>query len=110
MGMIGLAIRKRIISLAAFDVLNERDRQIDKEGYNTDHDDGHNKGDLSGAGAAYALNASRQLDPHYFSPLKQIPSSFMWEESSWKPKTAREDLVRAAALIIAEIERIDRRN
>ena len=31
-----------------------------------------------------------------------------WAASWWKPKNRRRDLVRAAALIVAEIERIDR--
>lgn len=31
-----------------------------------------------------------------------------WDESWWKPTTPRRDLVKAAALILAEIERLDR--
>lgn len=31
-----------------------------------------------------------------------------WQRKWWKPKDPRRDLVRAGALIIAEIERIDR--
>lgn len=31
-----------------------------------------------------------------------------WDWAWWKPKNPRRDLVRAAALIIAEIERLDR--
>lgn len=31
-----------------------------------------------------------------------------WAEDWWKPKNPRRDLVRAAALLIAEIERLDR--
>ena len=31
-----------------------------------------------------------------------------WDASWWKPKDRRRDLVRAGALIIAEIERLDR--
>ena len=31
-----------------------------------------------------------------------------WAWSWWKPKNRRHDLIRAAALIVAEIERIDR--
>ena len=33
-----------------------------------------------------------------------------WSTDWWKPKTPRRDLVRAAALLIAEIERIDRKD
>jgi hypothetical protein len=31
-----------------------------------------------------------------------------WEDKWWKPKDRRRDLVRAGALIVAEIERLDR--
>ncbi|NPW56957.1 hypothetical protein HPR97_34090, partial [Pseudomonas aeruginosa] len=31
-----------------------------------------------------------------------------WDEEWWKPKSARENLVRAGALVLAEIERLDR--
>jgi len=86
----------------------ERQRQQEKEGYDTAHDDYHDFGELSGAGAAYALNASCQLYPHCAMPLDEKPESFIWDEKHWKPKTPRKDLLRAAALIVAEIEKIDR--
>ena len=92
------------------DVLNERQRQILNEGYSNAHDDDHDAGELSGAGAAYALNASCQLYPYHGLPLDEKPDSFIWDKKYWKPKSPREDLVRAAALLIAEIERIDRSN
>jgi hypothetical protein len=31
-----------------------------------------------------------------------------WHDDWWKPKDRRRDLIRAAALIVAEIERLDR--
>ena len=37
------------------------------------------------------------------------PLGWPWEPSWWKPKGARRDLVRAAALCLAEIDRIKRR-
>ena len=36
------------------------------------------------------------------------PEVFPWEDAWWKPTTPRRDLVKAAALILAEIERLDR--
>ena len=32
-----------------------------------------------------------------------------WSKDWWKPKDKRRDLIRAAALIVAEIERLDRK-
>jgi len=96
-------------STALSDVIDERHRQINKKGYTPQHDNDHDAGELAGAGSAYALNASCQLYPYYNLPLDEKPDSFTWDDSHWKPKSPREDLVRAAALLIAEIERIDRK-
>ena len=38
----------------------------------------------------------------------ETPPSWPFERAAWKPKTPREDLVRAGALIAAEIARLDR--
>lgn len=87
----------------------ERKRQIEAEGFTPEHDDEHDAGELSGAASAYALSAACQLSP-YTMPLDEVPDAFphTWSQKWWKPGTAREDLVRAGALIAAEIDRIDR--
>ncbi len=36
------------------------------------------------------------------------PGGWPFADTFWKPKSPRQDLVRAAALLIAEIERLDR--
>jgi len=36
------------------------------------------------------------------------PDVWPWGGFTWKPTTPRRDLVKAAALILAEIERLDR--
>lgn len=91
-----------------FEIHDERCRQIVKEGWTTGHDDAHHdSGDLARAAAAYAWHASatervrrtRADDP---------PPSWPWDVKWWKPKSRRRDLIRAAALIVAEIERLDR--
>lgn len=109
------------------DVLAERQRQIQQEGWSVAHDDEHDAGDLCCAGAAYALNAGCVLNPQSQQPLDGAPEFWPWHDTDdvsggrgetpvltqvpawWKPKDPRRDLVRAAALIIAEIERIDRK-
>lgn len=90
-------------SSAACDVLVERRRQIEVEHRDTGCDDQYTDGELSEAAVAYALSAGGwDLDTatHYW------PSS--WAACWFKPTTPRRDLVKAAALILAEIERIDR--
>lgn len=92
------------MSAFALAVLAERQRQITGEGWSVEHDDAHAPGDLAKAGAAYAI-AAQELDGGERHRIDQIwPWSWEW----WKPTGARRDLVKAAALIIAEGERHDR--
>lgn len=94
---------------AAGDVLFERKRQIEAEGWTPQHDDAHDPGELACAGASYALHAGCVLSPHDGVGFDYAPPMWPtnWAEW-WKPKDPRSNLVRAAALIIAEIERMDR--
>lgn len=81
----------------------ERERQRAEEGWTPEHDDTHGKGEMALAAGCYALNAA----PERFAD-GVVPIFWPWAREWWKPKTRRRDLVRAAALIVAEIERIDR--
>lgn len=85
-------------SAATVDVVRERERQIEKEGWTPEHDDSHPNGSLAEAGACYAMAFENQ----------PMPMDWPWEVNWWKPKDRRSNLVRAAALLIAEIERLDR--
>lgn len=99
------------LSDAARDVLAERRRQVDAECWTPQHDDEHDAGELAGAGAAYAAHASDALHPYSQGDAFRdgtIPPGWCWEPAAWKPSTARRNLVKAGALILAEIERIDR--
>ncbi|WP_084299832.1 hypothetical protein [Microvirgula aerodenitrificans] len=89
---------------AARDVLAERQRQVSAEGWTPEHDDVHSHGELAQAAACYAINAHQQ------ERLKQLmgPAGWPWDYSWWKPGLPRRDLVKAGALILAEIERLDR--
>jgi len=87
-------------SKAAQDVLAERKRQIEVEGWSPAHDDDHNDRSLSKAAALYSGDRRKWN--------KAAPPDWPWDTSWWKPKSIREDLVRAGALILAEIERLDR--
>jgi hypothetical protein len=90
---------------AMHDVANERARQVNQEGWTPQHDDSHTPGTLAQAAACYAVNASGWV-------IRGYGTAPYWpfDEEWWKPKDKRRDLVRAAALIVAEIERIDRAN
>lgn len=101
------------LSPAARDVLAERRRQIEVEGWDSAHDDEHEAGVLATAGAVYARNATIELHPSFIGPRMDAETAMRrfgwpWHAAWWKPKGPRRDLVRAAALILAEIERLDR--
>ena len=96
------------VSKAEYDVLSERSRQVLEEGWDAAHDDEHTDGGMAIAAACYALigtSADRYLSRGVASTLWGYTG---WATSWFKPKTIRRNLVRAAALLIAEIERIDR--
>lgn len=102
------------IPAAVRDVIAERRRQMHGEGWTLAYDDAHADGELAQAAAAYALVGSLSDD----SRARLFPSSWgsviwdlwpgTWARGWFKPKDRRHDLVRAASLLIADIERIDR--
>lgn len=83
---------------AWIDVQAERRRQITAEGWTPEHDDLYCAAELPRAAAAYILNGANDEAPAIW------PFSAKW----WKPRDARSNYVRAGALILAEIERLDR--
>ncbi|HHJ1629963.1 TPA: hypothetical protein ACQGUS_003482 [Pseudomonas aeruginosa] len=87
---------------AWLDVQSERRRQINVEGWTPEHDDKHETGTLASAAGCYAMFslAYPAGDPSHFWP---------WDKSWWKPSPdGRRNMVKAGALILAEIERLDR--
>lgn len=89
------------LGAAARDVLAERRRQVDQEGWAPQHDDEHQDRELAIAAGCYAIYGARKQNA---VPPPEWPWSMVW----WKPRDYRANLVRAGALILAEIERIDR--
>lgn len=90
-------------------IAEERAAQVSREGWTPTHDDDHDNGSLALAAAAYAFQSagegkSMPRTEHGFTPLDLWP----WDASYWKPKDSMRDLVRAGALIVAEIDRRQR--
>lgn len=95
----------------------ERARQIHLEGHTRDHDNACAPGLLANAGAAFVwfsglTDAERD---HFFTPRMDGKQArviwavlWPWAREAFKPKDRRRELVVAAALIVAEIERMDR--
>lgn len=90
------------------DVVDERQRQIEAEGWTEAHDDLHDAGDLAKAGAAYAAAAGYSLRFACGKITEAPMEPWPWERHWWKCSHPRRALVKAAALILAEIERCDR--
>lgn len=99
---------------AARDVLAERQRQMDGEGWTHEHDDGYDSFQLAAAASSYVANVVSRAWIYVASPDNyrqgSVPDEWPadWDDAFYKPKDPRGDLVKAAALLLAEIERIDR--
>lgn len=133
------ALSAQAQDLAVEDVLSEVRRQVEVEGWSADHDDAHDKGEMAGAAACYALEGVTYTAPDHYPPRKKYaavvdarnsipekerettreaiklalgepaaPRNWPWHASWWKPTTTRRNLVKAAALLISEIKRLDR--
>lgn len=88
------------LSNAVQSVISERQRQQSVEGWTPEHDDQYGEYQLLWASSCYVLNT--------IQPFNRIPMDWPWAPEWWKPTNPRRDLVKAGALILAEIERIDR--
>lgn len=93
-------------TLALHDVMDERHRQMMVEGWTAKHDDEHSNGSMAYAAAAYAVASIEQADS--LVAASNLFARTGWHKNWWKPRTPRRDLVRATALLLAEIERRDR--
>jgi len=105
---------KRGIDLIA----EERQRQIDVEGYNEQHDSQHNASELIYAAIAYVESAKvgvncaemgntdeTEIMIRKFDMGRHYPYGWLF-----KPSTDVRDLVKAGALIAAAIDRIESTN
>lgn len=86
-------------------IAEERQRQIEVEGWTAEHDDNHIYGDLARAAACYAMpHDDRRVDDTFVG----IPILWPWAANWWKPSPENRirELQKAGALIAAEIDRI----
>jgi hypothetical protein len=88
----------------------ERERQLQAEGFTRDGDQQYRHGELARAATAYVQLAAMDLAAGgtrdhiaWHGPAAVWP----WAPEWWKPVDARRDLVRAGALIAAQIDLID---
>jgi hypothetical protein len=86
---------------AVLEIAVERRRHVEKEGYDAAHDDQHEHGELALAAACYAMDGVGLGNP-------RGATHWPWGADEFKSRDHRSNLIRAGALIVAEIERLDR--
>lgn len=91
------------------EIAAERHRQINGEGYTLEHDDQHATGEIARGAAAYAFIGAIRDDWARHTWHEHALAIWPWHDKTFRPTNARRDLVKAAAMIVAEIGRIDRR-
>ena len=125
---IGKYLAKGIRCGVLDDIYAERERQLDVEGWTPEHDDEHDAGEMAKAAAVYAYTSTLSefqaegWRERLRGPLTEVSIEgdktivspgiirvlWPWAPEWFKPNGKRRDLIKAAALLVAEIERIDR--
>ena len=90
-------------------IAEERKRQIEEEGWTTEHDAEHTNEALATAAACYALPGT--LRHYLYNPhiKDNVPDFWPWDKEWWKPSPPDDrvkELAKAGALIAAEIDRL----
>lgn len=95
------------------EVAEERRRQVE-HGFDAEHDDRETNGQIPAGAAHYAMAASMAAWlgkpdwPSVGGPIAKMPRAWPWARTWWKPGCARRMLIKAIALLVAEVERRDR--
>ena len=96
-------------------ITEERQRQIEKEGWTPKHDTKHINEEIAFAAVCYAApsNSLKFRPKSFFSDGEfRIPELWPWDDKWWKPAPDAEkesrirELQKAGALIAAEIDRL----
>lgn len=88
----------------------ERQRQIDVEGWTPEHDDEHADSQMADAAMCY-IGTTTNKESEYSRLDDKPPSAWPWDAEWWKPASYNNrvrNLVKAGALIAAEIDRLNR--
>lgn len=92
-------------------IVNERERQLKL--WDEGHDAKHVHGELAEAAIVYVRCALTAVNPHSSlaaAPMPEPPSDWPWEQEWFKPSWSDpvRNLVKAGALIAAELDRLHR--
>lgn len=86
-------------------ILDERNKQITVEGHKPEDDDKYQNGEMAVAGGYYALASGAPTNKN----PGLIPPYWPWSHNAWKPGEKKDNLIKAAALIVAELESMRRK-
>ena len=89
----------------------ERERQVSAEGWTAEHDDQHSEHELARAAVCYTMPPfARNLTASTNETGDRVPLRWPWNCEWWKPSPQNRvrELVKAGALIAAEIDRLQR--
>lgn len=94
-------------------IADERARQISAEGWTEENDDRYESGELIDGAASYICAARKRARGESEAMLCSMAEAAMipwpWEDCWWKPsEDNKRNLVKAGALIAAELDRIQR--
>lgn len=90
-------------------IKEERQRQIKQEGWSAEHDDCHIYSELAEAAVCYAAPSGKI----FYRPISRgAPQSWPWSKCYWRPtpQDRIRELVKAGALLAAEIDRLNRKS
>lgn len=82
------------------EIAEERRRQIEDLGYTREHDRNHQGAELIRAALSYLAAAD-------FGDNPPLPFDWPFDPKSWRPEDRRNNLIRAGALIAAELDRME---
>lgn len=82
------------------EIADRRTSMLEDEGWSAEGDDGLTCKELS-------LAAQLYMEAHIRG--KEPPMSWPFSRTFWEPSTYRNNLIKAGAFIVAEIERLDRK-
>lgn len=98
------------VSAALADIIAERQRQITDEGFTPEQDDKYDREELVSAAISYIHLATiwKDKDPDCYRN-SSAPMSWPWSPEWWRPTNPRRDMIKGIALLIAALERRDRK-
>lgn len=102
------ALNKELNTKSGIELIaEERRRQVEIEGWTSEHDDQHRECELAGAAISYASVAHSQALVGGSGESYGPSDEWTWDIAQWKPSNDPvRNLTKAGALIAAEIDRL----